>query len=371
MPSSWGKIYRISTFGESHGPSVGVVIDGVPAGIPFELDEIQRDLDRRRPGQSDLTTPRDESDTVRVLSGIFEGKTIGSPIAMVVDNKNTIGKDYDNLREVFRPSHSDYTYQEKYGHRAHVGGGRSSVRETIARVAAGAFARRILEKELGIKTVAWVDSIGDISSGISEDQYPKSREEVDVNKVRCPSSQSAEAMEKRILEMVEQGDSIGGVVKAVVYNVPPGLGDPVYDKLDGDLGKAILSIPACKGFEIGSGFEGTRMTGSAHNDEFYMDEAGRVRTRTNRSGGIQGGISNGMELVIRAAFKPTSTIKREQKTVNARHEDTVLQAKGRHDPCVLPRAVPIVEAAINLVLLDAYYYQRSLQPEWFQKWAKL
>lgn len=370
MPSSWGKIYRVSTFGESHGPSVGVVIDGVPAGLDFELEEIQKDLDRRRPGQSDITTPRDESDTVRVLSGVFENKTIGSPIALVVDNKNTISKDYDNLKTVFRPSHADYTYQEKYGHRAHVGGGRSSVRETIARVAAGALARRILEKELGIKTLAWVDSIGEISADIPDSRFPKTHEEIDINKVRCPDSETAEKMERLILDLRNAGDSVGGVVKAVVHNLPPGLGDPVYDKLDGDLAKAILSIPACKGFEVGSGFAGTRLTGSKHNDEFYTDTEGRIRTHTNHSGGLQGGITNGMELVIKAAFKPTSTIKLEQKTVDSSGSETVLKARGRHDPCVLPRAVPIIEAVINLVLIDAYLYQRALQPEWFQKWAK-
>ncbi|NCN10497.1 MAG: chorismate synthase [Leptospira sp.] len=369
MPSSWGKIFRISTFGESHGPSVGVVIDGVPAGIPLELSEIQKDLDRRRPGQSKLTTPRDEADEVRVLSGVFEDKTIGSPIALVVDNKNTISKDYDNLKDVFRPSHADYTYQEKYGFRAHVGGGRSSVRETIARVAAAGLARRILERDLGIRTIAWVESIGEIDSKISEKNYPTSREQVDVNNVRCPDQESASKMERLILDLSHQGDSVGGVIKAVVYNLPPGLGDPVYDKLDGDLAKAILSIPACKGFEVGSGFSGTRLFGSSHNDEFYIDEKKRVRTRTNQSGGLQGGITNGMELVIRAAFKPTSTIKKEQKTVNSQNEETILKARGRHDPCVLPRAIPIIEAAINLVLIDAYLYQRALQPEWYEKWV--
>ncbi|MCZ8236950.1 MAG: chorismate synthase [Leptospiraceae bacterium] len=369
MPSSWGKIFRISTFGESHGPSVGVVIDGVPAGIPLELSEIQKDLDRRRPGQSEITTPRDEADEVRVLSGVFEDKTIGSPIALVVDNKNTISKDYDNLKDVFRPSHADYTYQEKYGFRAHVGGGRSSVRETIARVAAAGLARRILERDLGIRTVAWVDSIGEIDSNISENSYPKSREEVDVNPVRCPDKETASKMERLILDLRNEGDSVGGIIKAVVYNLPPGLGDPVYDKLDGDLAKAILSIPACKGFELGSGFSGTRLFGSNHNDEFYIDDKKRVRTRTNHSGGLQGGITNGMELVIKAAFKPTSTIKKEQKTVNSLNEETTLKARGRHDPCVLPRAVPIIEAAINLVLIDAYFYQRALQPEWYEKWV--
>ncbi|TGL34441.1 chorismate synthase [Leptospira koniambonensis] len=372
MPSSWGKIFKVSTFGESHGEAVGVVVEGVPAGIPIRLDEIQKDLNRRRPGQSKLTTPRDESDTVRVLSGVFEGKTIGSPIALIVNNQNTISKDYENLRETFRPSHADYTYQTKYGFRAHVGGGRSSVRETIARVAAGAIARMILEDDLGIKTVAWVDTIGTITSEIAESKYPGTREEVDVNEVRCPDPQAADKMRSLILEMKEAGDSVGGIIRSASYNLPPGLGDPVYDKLDGDIAKAILSIPACKGFEVGSGFSGTLLTGSTHNDEFYVEEGtGRVRTRTNNSGGLQGGISNGETLVVRAAFKPTSTIFKKQNTVNIDGKETTLEAKGRHDPCVLPRAVPIVEAAINLVLVDAYLYQRAMNPQWYQKWAKV
>ncbi|EKP06016.1 chorismate synthase [Leptospira kirschneri str. 2008720114] len=371
MPSSWGKIFKVSTFGESHGTSVGVVVEGVPAGIPIRLEEIQKDLNRRRPGQSNLTTPRDETDTVRVVSGVFEGKTIGSPIALIVDNQNTISKDYENLRTTFRPSHADYTYQMKYGFRAHVGGGRSSVRETIGRVAAAAIARMILKDDLGIETVAWVDSIGTVQSNIGQ-KYPKSREEVDQNEVRCPDADSADQMRSLILKMKEAGDSVGGTIQCVSYNLPPGLGDPVYDKLDGDLAKAILSIPACKGFEVGSGFAGTLLTGSSHNDEFYVEEGtGRVRTKTNHSGGLQGGISNGEELVIRAAFKPTSTIFKKQNTVNLKGEETILEAKGRHDPCVLPRAVPIIEAVVNLVLVDAYLYQRAINPQWFQKWVRI
>ncbi|ASV04917.1 chorismate synthase [Leptospira interrogans serovar Canicola] len=371
MPSSWGKIFKVSTFGESHGTSVGVVVEGVPAGIPIRLEEIQKDLNRRRPGQSNLTTPRDETDTVRVVSGVFEGKTIGSPIALIVDNQNTISKDYENLRTTFRPSHADYTYQMKYGFRAHVGGGRSSVRETIGRVAAAAIARMILKDDLGIETIAWVDSIGTVQSNIG-DKYPKSREEVDQNEVRCPDVGSADQMRSLILKMKEAGDSVGGTIQCVSYNLPPGLGDPVYDKLDGDLAKAILSIPACKGFEVGSGFSGTLLTGSSHNDEFYVEEGtGRVRSRTNHSGGLQGGISNGEELVIRAAFKPTSTIFKKQNTINLKGEETILEAKGRHDPCVLPRAVPIIEAVVNLVLIDAYLYQRAINPQWFQKWARI
>ncbi len=372
MPSSWGKIFRVSTYGESHGVSVGVVIDGVPAGLPFPAEEIQRDLTRRRPGQNDLTTPRDEEDRVMVESGVFEGKTTGSPILLKVNNKNTIGADYDEMAHVFRPSHADYTYSEKYGHRAHVGGGRSSVRETIGRVAAGGLARVILKRELGIETIAWVDSVGQIDSNIAEPQFPPSREFVDQFPTRCPDKNVNDQMETLIRKLRDEGDSVGGVVKAIVRNLPPGLGDPVYDKLDADLAKALLSISACKGFEVGSGFSGTRQTGSIHNDEFYLEYGtGKVKTRTNNSGGIQGGISNGMDLVVRAAFKPTSTIKKEQKTVNDQNEETVLKAKGRHDPCVLPRAVPIVEAVINLVLIDAYFYQRSLQPKWFLKYANL
>ncbi|TGL63098.1 chorismate synthase [Leptospira ognonensis] len=372
MPSSWGKIFRVSTYGESHGVSVGVVIDGVPAGLPFPAEEIQRDLTRRRPGQNDLTTPRDEEDRVMVESGVFEGKTTGSPILLKVNNKNTIGADYDEMAHVFRPSHADYTYSEKYGHRAHVGGGRSSVRETIGRVAAGGLARVILKRELGIETIAWVDSVGQIDSNIAEPQFPPSREFVDQFPTRCPDKNVNDQMETLIRKLRDEGDSVGGVVKAIVRNLPPGLGDPVYDKLDADLAKALLSISACKGFEVGSGFSGTRQTGSIHNDEFYLEDGtGKVKTRTNNSGGIQGGISNGMDLVVRAAFKPTSTIKKEQKTVNDQNEETVLKAKGRHDPCVLPRAVPIVEAVINLVLIDAYFYQRSLQPKWFLKYANL
>jgi len=372
MPSTWGKIFKVSTYGESHGVSVGVVVEGVPAGLPFPLDEIQKDLTRRRPGQNDLTTPRDEEDLVIIESGVFQDKTTGSPILLKVNNKNTIGADYDEMAHVFRPSHADYTYSEKYGHRAHVGGGRSSVRETIGRVAAGGLARVILERELGIQTVAWVDSVGIIDSKITEDQFPIIRDYVDKFPTRCPNQVVNDEMEILIRKLRDEGDSVGGVVKAVVRNLPPGLGDPVYDKLDADLAKALLSISACKGFEIGSGFMGTRQFGSTHNDEFYIEHSsGKVKTRTNHSGGIQGGISNGMDLILRAAFKPTSTIKKAQNTVNDKNEETILKAKGRHDPCVLPRAVPIVEAVINLVLIDAYFYQRALQPKWFLKYANL
>lgn len=369
MPSTWGKVFKVTTFGESHGVSVGVVVEGVPGNLEFPLEEIQKDLTRRKPGQNLLTTPRKEDDEIRVVSGVFEGRTIGSPITLIVDNKNAIGRDYEKFRHIYRPSHADYTYDVKYGFRNHEGGGRASVRETIGRVAAGAIARVILEKELGLETIAWVDSIGTVDA--DPEIIPKSKSEVDRNDVRCPDEKAAVLMEEKIREVRKVGDSIGGTVRAAVRNVPPGLGDPVYDKLDGDLGRAILSIPACKGFEIGSGFYGSRFKGSEHNDEYYVEkETGRIRTRTNRSGGLQGGISNGEDILIRAAFKPTATISIEQDTVSDRPEDTVLKAGGRHDPCVLPRAVPIVEAAINLVLVDAYFYQRALHPEWFEKFRR-
>lgn len=368
MPSTWGKIFKVTTFGESHGEAVGVVVEGVPGNLPFDIAEIQKDLTRRRPGQNLLTTPRKEEDVVKVVSGVFENKTIGSPICMYVENKNALGRDYERFRNIYRPSHADYTYDAKYGFRSHVGGGRASVRETIGRVAAGAIARVILERELGIKTIAWVDSVGTVFANVVTP--PNSTEEVDINDVRCPDVEAAKLMEEKIREVRKLGDSIGGTVRAVVKNCPPGLGDPVYDKLDGDLGKALLSIPACKGIEIGSGFEGTKLKGSEHNDEFYVDENGKIRTKTNRSGGMQGGISNGEDILIRLAFKPTATISIEQQTVNNTPENTILKAGGRHDPCVLPRAVPIVEAAINLVLIDAYLYQRALHPWWWEKYAK-
>lgn len=368
MPSTWGKIFKVSTFGESHGESVGVIIDGIQAGLSIDINEIQKDLNRRRPGQSDVTTPRNETDQARIVSGVFDGKSIGSPITIIVDNKNTISSDYEEMRHIYRPSHADYTYQEKYGFRAHVGGGRSSVRETIGRVAAAAIARVILKNELGIQTLAWVDSIGEIESDPSN--IPQNQEDIEINEIRCPDPKAASLMRNKILKAVKDGDSIGGIIKLISRNLPPGLGDPVYDKLDADIAKAIISIPACKGVEIGSGFSGTKLMGSQHNDEFYIDNSGKVRTKTNNSGGIQGGISNGEEIVVRAAFKPTSTISKEQKTVNDKSENTTLTAKGRHDPCVLPRAVPIVEAVVNLVLVDAYLYQRAIQPQWYEKYIK-
>ena len=385
MSSHNGSIFQISTFGESHGPGVGVVIDGCPAGIALDLPAIQHELTRRRPGQSRLTTQRREADEFEILSGYFEGRTLGTPLAMLVRNTDMRSKDYDAWSQVYRPSHADYTYHIKYGYRTPHGGGRASVRETIGRVAAGAVADQILKKDLGLRTVAWVDSVGEIESDVFLNP-PRDRTGVDANEVRCPDAQAAARMIDLIEQVRKEGDSVGGTIGVIVHNVPPGLGDPVFDKLEADLAKACLSIPACKGFESGSGFAGTRMRGSSHNDLFEpvhdpLPEARRrmpiafndvpdVRTPTNRSGGIQGGISNGMPIVLRLAFKPTATIHRHQQSVNEFGEAAEIRPGGRHDPCVLPRAVPIVEAVVNLVLVDAYLRQRAINPDWWLRFVK-
>ncbi len=356
MGSTFGKIFQISTWGESHGPAVGVTIDGCPAGVPIDEEAIQVELDRRRPGQSDITTPRSEDDRLEVLSGVFEGISTGAPILLMVRNKDARPQAYDHLKDVYRPSHADYTYQAKYGHRDHRGGGRSSARETIGRVAAGAIARRILADSAGVELVAYVRRIHDIEAAI--DAASVTRAAVESNAVRCPDSAAAEKMIERIKQLRKEGDSAGGLVELVARGLPVGLGEPVFDRLEADLAKAMLSLPATKGFEVGSGFDGTRLTGSAHNDAFYKDGDG-VRTRSNNSGGVQGGISNGEDLVCRIAFKPTATINKEQETVSTSGEETVLKARGRHDPCVLPRAVPIVEAMAALVLVDHWFLDRS------------
>lgn len=375
MSSISGTLFRIATFGESHGPAVGVIVDGCPAGLPFESKRIQAALDRRRPGQSRLTTARQEPDEFELLSGVYEGRTLGTPIAMMVRNVDMRSQDYGGFSDIYRPSHADYTYHAKYGHRTPHGGGRASVRETIARVAAGAIAEGILEAELGISTIAWVDSIGTVDAGLMQNP-PLSREDVDTNIARCPDSAAAEKMIQAVEDARSRKDSLGGTIGVIVRNVPPGLGDPVFDRLEADLAKAALSIPACKGFESGSGFAGTRLSGSEHNDRFVPGAgpaasermpAPSPTTTTNNSGGIQGGISNGMPVLCRLAFKPTATISQEQTTVNERGEAVTLAAKGRHDPCVLPRAVPIVEAVFNLVLVDAYLRQRAQQPEWWER----
>ncbi|MCB1168681.1 MAG: chorismate synthase [Leptospiraceae bacterium] len=382
MSSTTGTLYKITTFGESHGPGVGAVVDGCPAGIKLDAERIQRQLTRRRPGQGKLSTPRQEADEFEILSGVYEGITLGTPIAFFVRNTNAKGNDYLRWADIYRPSHADYTYHIKYGYRTPLGGGRASVRETIGRVAAGELAAQILEQELGIRTIAWVDSIGTVDSPVME-KPPQSIEEVDQVEVRCPHLPSAEAMVKEIEAAKLDGNSVGGTIGVIVYDVPPGLGDPVFDKLEADLARACLSIPACKGFESGSGFSGTRLRGSEHNDIFDPEElppepesgAGIqgvpiIKTRTNRSGGIQGGISNGMPILLRLAFKPTATIKKRQDSVNEAGESTTLRAGGRHDPCVLPRAVPIVESVVNLTLMDAYLRQRAANPEWWLRFKE-
>ena len=349
MGSTFGTLFTISTWGESHGGGIGVVIDGCPPGMPLSVEEIQVELDRRRPGQSDLVTPRKEADRATVLSGIYQGRTLGTPIAISIPNEDQRPSAYDEMRDKFRPSHADFTYQAKYGIRNPEGGGRSSARETAGRVAAGAVAAKVLRLSHGIEIVAFVESVQDIRMPAPEG-FP-TRAEVDANAVRCPHAETADRMAERIREVRSEGDSVGGVVRCLVRGLPVGLGDPVFDRLEADLGKAMLSIPASKGFEIGSGFAGTLMRGSAHNDRF-VDKGGRIGTETNRSGGVQGGISNGEALDFRVAFKPTATILRPQMTVDLHGKEVELAAKGRHDPCVLPRAVPVVEAMAACVLLD-------------------
>jgi chorismate synthase len=351
MGNTFGHLFRISTFGESHGGGVGVVIDGCPPRLEISEAEIQFELDRRKPGQSKITTPRQESDVCEIVSGVFQGKTLGTPIAILVRNKDARSQDYDEMAVKYRPSHADATYDAKYGVRNWQGGGRSSARETIGRVAAGAIAKKVLRQVGDVEIIAYVRRIKDLEA-VNIDPDTVTLEQVESNIVRCPHGEWAEKMIELIDQARRDKDSLGGVVECVVRNVPKGLGEPVFDKLEADLAKAIMSLPATKGFEIGSGFAGTLLTGSEHNDEFYLDEKGETRTATNRSGGIQGGISNGENIILRAAFKPTATIGKEQKTVTATGEETTLAAKGRHDPCVLPRAVPMVEAMVALVLCD-------------------
>lgn len=350
MGSTFGHLFRITTFGESHGGGVGVVIDGCPPRVEISEADIQKELDRRRPGQSHIVTPRKEEDRCEILSGVMDGKTLGTPIALLVRNKDARSQDYDEMAVKYRPSHADATYDAKYGIRNWRGGGRSSARETIGRVAAGAIAKKILHQVAGVEIIGYVKRIKDLEAVVDPDTV--TMDQVESNIVRCPDGDCAE----RMIELIEQtgrsGDSIGGVVECVARAVPKGLGDPVFDKLEADLAKAVMSLPASKGFEIGSGFAGTLLTGFEHNDEFYIDDQGNVRTVTNRSGGIQGGISNGENIILRVAFKPTATIRKEQRTVTNEGEETVLAAKGRHDPCVLPRAVPMVESMVALVLCD-------------------
>lgn len=354
MPNSFGKLFTISTWGESHGPGIGVVIDGCPPRLPITAQEIQAELDRRRPGQSDIVTPRKEADAVEILSGIHEGRTTGTPIALWVRNLDQRSSAYAEMADKFRPSHADFTYQSKFGIRDPNGGGRSSARETIGRVAAGAIARKLLaslDMRGGVEIRAFVTQIHDVTVPDGALAAFPSLAEVEASPVRCPHGPTAAAMVERIKMVRSEGDSVGGVIECRVRGLPAGLGEPVFDRLEADLAKAMLSLPATKGFEIGSGFAGTRLRGSEHNDVFETRD-GVIRTATNRSGGTQGGISNGEELVFRVAFKPTATILRVQSTVDVQGRPAELQGKGRHDPCVLPRAVPIVEAMTALVLVD-------------------
>jgi chorismate synthase len=359
MGSTFGQLFRVTTFGESHGGGVGVVIDGCPPNIKLSDAEIQRELDRRRPGQSRITTQRKEEDQCEILSGVFDGKTLGTPIAILVRNKDARPEDYSEIAEKFRPSHADFTYEAKYGIRNWQGGGRASARETIGRVAAGAVAKKILSLLYAkFEIVAYVAQIHEVVAKINRSALNKRN--IEKNIVRCPDAAAAKKMVSLIERVRGEGDSVGGVIECTVRGIPPGLGEPVFDKLDADLAKAMLSIPATKGFEIGSGFAATRMRGSQHNDPFEM-RGGKIRAATNNSGGVQGGISNGEEIYFRVAFKPTSTIGHEQKTVTSSRKQTQLAARGRHDPCVLPRAVPIVEAMGALVLCDHALRQRAIK----------
>lgn len=362
MSSTLGTLFRISTFGESHGGAVGVVVDGCPPGLELSEEDIQKDLDRRRPGQSKITTARGELDRCEIVSGVFEGRTLGTPIAIIVRNQDARATDYEPFKEVYRPSHADFVYDAKYGIRNWRGGGRASARETIGRVAAGAVAKKILKEDLGVEVLSWVSRVQNISSP-AIDPLTITEEQVEANIARCPDAATAEKMIELISAVKSRGDSVGGTVDIVARNVPAGLGVPVFDKLEADLAKAMMSLPASKGFEIGSGFEGTYLLGSEHND-LYTTRDQRIATETNRSGGVQGGISNGEPIVMRVAFKPVATILQKQRTVNRQGESVELMPRGRHDPCVLPRAVPMVEAMAALVIVDHYLRQRAMNPNW-------
>jgi len=349
VANTFGILFRVTTWGESHGEAIGAVVDGCPPRIPLTEADIQTQLDRRRPGQSDIVSPRTETDRVRILSGTFEGRTLGTPICLLVENKDYRSSDYSDMATKFRPSHADYTYQAKYGIRDWRGGGRTSARETVARVAAGAIARKVLHELYQVEIVSYVARVHNIKADVNPETV--TTDLIESNPIRCPDSAAAREMIRHIEQIRDQGDTVGGIIETSVRGVPPGWGEPVFDRLEADLAKAMLSLPATKGFEVGSGFSSVEMTGTQHNDPFCLKQ-GRVGTRTNRSGGIQGGISNGEPIVFRVAFKPVATVKTEQETVDVYGQPTHLKAKGRHDPCVLPRAVPIVEAMTALVLVD-------------------
>ncbi len=354
--NSFGQLFRITTFGESHGGAVGVVVDGCPPGIEISEEEIQTELDRRKPGQSKITTPRKEADEVKIMSGVFEGKTTGTPIMMLAHNTDIRPEDYQEMKELFRPGHADFTYTKKYGIRDWHGSGRASARETLARVAAGAIAKKYLKDKLGMEFLSYVEQVGSIKTDI--DFNTVTPEQIEANIVRCPDPKVAEAMIKLIEEVKAAGDSIGGIIRGVIKNVPVGLGEPVFDKLPADLAKAMVSINAVKGFEIGSGFEGVKMKGSEHNDRF-INQSGSIVLETNHAGGTLGGISNGENIYFRVAFKSVSTISKKQKTVDVSGHEVDLEAAGRHDPCVLPRAVPIVDAMAALVIMDHYLRNKA------------
>lgn len=356
MRNTFGNVFTLTTFGESHGAAIGGVIDGFPAGIEVDVDFIQSELARRKPGQSNLTTSRKEEDMVEILSGVFEGVSTGCPIGFIVRNTNQHSNDYENIRNLFRPSHADYTYTEKYGLRDHRGGGRSSARETISRCVGGAFAKLAL-RQLGISVTAYTSQVGNIALDRDYGKYDLGLAEQ--NAVRCPDAEKAAEMEQLILDVKAAGDTIGGVVTCVIKGCPAGLGEPAFSKLHSELGAAMLSINAVKGFEYGEGFDGVGQRGSEQNDIFYNDN-GHINTRTNHSGGIQGGISNGQDIYFRVLFKPVATQLREQPTVDKEGNEVVLQVKGRHDPCVLPRAVPVVESMAAMVILDAYLINKTI-----------
>ncbi|MEO0894902.1 MAG: chorismate synthase [Bacteroidota bacterium] len=356
MSNSFGQIFRITTFGESHGEGVGVVIDGCPPGVKLDLDFIQSELDRRKPGTSRITTQRKEADEFELLSGHIDGRTTGTPLAFFVRNTNARSKDYSHIKDIFRPSHADYAYHARYGLRDYKGGGRSSARETIARVIGGAMAKLVLQSELGVDIEAWVQQIHKVK--LEEDPVEIKLESEEEFATRCPHPETAKKMYDAVDQARRKGDSVGGIIKCRIKNVPAGIGEPIYNKLSATLGAAMLGINAVKGFELGSGFEGTQMLGSEHNDHFYMQDE-KVRTQTNYSGGVQGGISNGEDIHFRVAFKPTATIMQDQDTVDAHGKAAVAQGKGRHDPCVVPRAVPIVESMAALVLLDQWMLYRA------------
>ena len=354
MGNTFGNLFKLTSFGESHGSMIGGIIEGCPAGLEINKDLIQKDLDRRKPGQSKVTSPRKEDDKVQLLSGIFEGKSTGTPIGFLIPNINSKSQDYSNIKDVFRPSHADYTYEEKYGLRDYRGGGRSSARETACRVVAGSIAKQLLNN-YGIKISAYVSSIGNI---FADEKNVDLNKDYDSNIVRCPDNDASEKMINLITELKSKGNTVGGQIKCIINGVKPGLGEPVFDKLHADLGKAMLSINAVKGFEYGSGFSGSKMTGSVHNDEFIV-ENGNVSTKTNNSGGIQGGISNGEEIYFKVAFKPVATIMSKQNSIDKEKNNVELSVKGRHDPCVVPRAVPIVESMAAIVLADHLLRNRT------------